>query len=715
MKGRILDCVFFWLCRSAAASLLRKNDEHQVYDTSSSARKSDAFARSRQVTAEVPDELRECENNLKAADSSSDGVINKAEFGSFVSLHSGGRVHNPTTDYDIMIIFFAESCIQCLELTQDNTCCVGARAGIVIDPTELEFKDYLETLYYVCKSVDLQIAILFPPESPAASPSDEPSQSPNEATSTSIPTTASLTRSPISPPITAPTNAPTSISPTRIPSLFPVPTRTPVPTEDPTTPHTLEPISTSPMNSPAATNPLGKPSSNPTGSPSKVHPTGGPTTPIAVPTSGPVPEPSIGPSEFRQSLAPTRQSGELSSLPSFLASAYPSVLPSLLPTTLLSSQPSEGTPFELLISTEFSLPENETSCIGSVAVSHDYLAVGWPCANDWNGLVQTHVSGGVLPDLNASGALKFGSAVKLKVNDLGEPHLLVGATETKEINGTRKFGSVDYFQYDGEEWERVGPILPPAENLEENGEFGFAVALASSNQRIAIGAPFSKTRVVLPRLDLFLLSGRVYTFEYNGSEWVQMAPPLVGNLQAMAGSSLDMSDDGSRLLVGAPAFEGGDGGVGYYKWDEDKKIWESIFSFTLSKSDEALGTSAIIISGNRWISFGGPSFGNNQGVIRVFQETENSDSLFTQVGTDIIGSDGERIGNTLSGTGERITFGTDTLIIRVYDYDGENWEEAASINVPFPISDLALAEDGRSVTVAMEGGTTHIYEIVRKV
>ena len=59
---------------------------------------------------------------------------------------------------------------------------------------------------------------------------------------------------------------------------------------------------------------------------------------------------------------------------------------------------------------------------------------------------------------------------------------------------------------------------------ESNGEFGAGVAVAADTRRIAVGGP----RTSLDAENL--RNGRVYTYEYDGTDFVQLATPIDGPL-----------------------------------------------------------------------------------------------------------------------------------------------------------------------------------------
>ncbi|KAL7580954.1 hypothetical protein ACA910_005770 [Epithemia clementina (nom. ined.)] len=301
-------------------------------------------------------------------------------------------------------------------------------------------------------------------------------------------------------------------------------------------------------------------------------------------------------------------------------------------------------------------------------------------------------------------ALEFGSAVDL-TNVSGTISLLVGAKETRDVNGDVSFGSAHYYEYNGSSLVQIGSTMKPFSLVEAGGDFGASVAMASTLRRFAVGAPSSST---FEKKD----TGRVYTYEYVGTDWQKMtAEPLFGDAGSMLGSSLDMSRDGSRVFAGAPTDQNGNGAVFYYAWNATNSAWKSLFSLG-GATKEALGTSvAVLDDSGSLIAFGGPSYGDNQGVIRVY--SESGAEFFTKQGSDIVGATNEWIGTTLCGAQGRLAYGTDTGFFHVYEYSNGDWVEVATgPTLGSAVVSIAMSEDGNSVVVGLANEEVRVYKLM---
>jgi len=416
----------------------------------------------------------------------------------------------------------------------------------------------------------------------------------------------------------------------------------------------------------------------------------------ANPSSTPWTTPSGETPTGQPSLAPTTQTA-----------------PSAGPTPLVTQPPT--TPRQWgAVAGPFSTSESFNADFGfAVALVDDFLLAGEPLGGnlaEGNVVAFSRLGGySTVPFDFSLATIQFGYALDAAVVS-GTPSVVVGAINTNFENPTsntfERFGSAHYFEFDGQDWVEVGETIEPDVVLQETGaEFGQAVALSSASRRIAIAAPSSSVSAQLKD------TGRIYTFEFNGSNWVEMAGALVGARAGMfLGSSLDMSTDGTMLLAGSPGDGGGDGSAALYEWTGS--FWNQTFFLQAeSDSQESLGTSVAFVSSSI-IAVGGPNHASGQGVIRIY---ENSDGNGFQKVTDIVGEAGESLGNTISGSNSRVAYGTETGSFHVFGHDGQAFFEMPSTGGPSSLGSavqaIALSVDGTTVAVGTASEEVVVYEL----
>jgi hypothetical protein len=132
--------------------------------------------------------------------------------------------------------------------------------------------------------------------------------------------------------------------------------------------------------------------------------------------------------------------------------------------------------------------------------------------------------------------------------------------------------------------------------------------------------------------------GSVWTWTYTGGTWVADASRLRGSVTAIEdrfGASLEMSQDGVYLLVGAPEFESGNGCVRFYQ--RSGSLWSALNAFcgtaaftgtyALVGASPHVGFSVTITQTGTFAATGSPNEDTNKGTTRMFCRSGSTWSL----------------------------------------------------------------------------------------
>jgi hypothetical protein len=317
-----------------------------------------------------------------------------------------------------------------------------------------------------------------------------------------------------------------------------------------------------------------------------------------------------------------------------------------------------GGPFAGPVSTSFGRSVDISSIIMAVgAATSDF---GQTFLYQFNGTGWEELSESTLTGDQARG--RFGSDVAVTGDEV-----LVGASGVFADQTRTPTGVAKYYQRQADNtFTQVGSTLRGDEDFFAPLEaFGTSVA-ASVNRRVVIGAPGSNVGGVAQ-------VGRVYPFEFDvdAQDWVRMQDtPIAGSLNDNLGVAVDISNDGSKFVVGAPSND-----AGYFEvfvWNDSLSPpeWESVFFRAGSENSEGFGSGVSMIADNGSLfAVGGPNYMGGQGVIRVYEE--GSLGKYSQVGPDIVGEVGEALGvrNTFSGDGMTVIAGTANGVAKRFDYD----------------------------------------------
>ena len=187
-----------------------------------------------------------------------------------------------------------------------------------------------------------------------------------------------------------------------------------------------------------------------------------------------------------------------------------------------------------------------------------------------------------------------------------------------------------------------------------NGEnTGSSVSISDDGTKVVIGAPQANSYM-----------GRVRVYEYFGGGWSQMGVDIPGDVtNSFSGTSVSMSDDGLTIAIGTPW----DNGSGAYEgrvqiFTYAGGAWTQVGSDIYGEAANDQSGQSVSISGDGSIvaigAIGNDANGTDAGQVRVY---ENIASTWTQIGADI---DGEAAGDnsgkaiSLSADGSTVAIGS---------------------------------------------------------
>lgn len=189
--------------------------------------------------------------------------------------------------------------------------------------------------------------------------------------------------------------------------------------------------------------------------------------------------------------------------------------------------------------------------------------------------------------------------------------------------------------------------------------------------------------------------GRVYTYHYNGSTWIEnkiIYTPAGGEVSVNFGYSIDLSDDGNTLAIGKN-IQGTTNAVYIYKWNGTS--WQS--SGTLSVASNINFGFAVSLSGNgQCVAIGAPIYDSispsviASGTVYIYTLSGASWNLTTNIVTPDAEED-DRFGNAVS-----LNYSGDTLVasasrkdisgmqdhgkIYIYKKVGSTWNYSTALN-----------------------------------
>ena len=234
---------------------------------------------------------------------------------------------------------------------------------------------------------------------------------------------------------------------------------------------------------------------------------------------------------------------------------------------------------------------------------------------------------------------------------------------------------------------------------------GTSVSLSSDGNRLVIGAPGNDGNGSE--------SGHARVYQWSGVAWTQLGADIDGEAAGDdSGESVSLSSDGNRLAIGAPRNDANgmnSGHVRVYEWSDS--TWTQLGTdIDGEAAGDGSGFSVSLSSDGNRLAIGAHLNDDNSGHVRVY---EWSDSTWTQLGTDIDGDAAAQYTGfsvSLSSDGNRLAVGAPWSRGNG-DYSGHarvyQWSGTAWTQLGADI-DGEAADDNSGWSVSLSSGGNHL-------
>ena len=305
----------------------------------------------------------------------------------------------------------------------------------------------------------------------------------------------------------------------------------------------------------------------------------------------------------------------------------------------------------------------------SVAMSKDGLRVaiaapggssgrGVTRVLDWDATLEEWVQVG--QDIEGP-IVNFGLGWSLDMNEDGS-RIVLGAPEANNDDGAIYAYELDV----SNTWQILGSAINPES---AKGQAGVSVTMSADGDRVAFGAPRTNA-----------YSGRVTAFQLVDGQWVRLGQNIdCMEYSAYSGASIAMDADGKRLVIGGRLGSYYTGYVKVFDYDEDTSQW--VLDGYISGKDyyDRFGSSVDISEdGNRivvgaYTSDGQTAGRHDAGEFCIFEYDGNNWHI---LGEQVVGAaQMDKFGESVSISGD----GTHVAISSPGSDD--NWENAGKVAV----------------------------------
>ncbi len=279
---------------------------------------------------------------------------------------------------------------------------------------------------------------------------------------------------------------------------------------------------------------------------------------------------------------------------------------------------------------------------------------------------------------------------------------LAAGAPIHDTNAGQTVGQVSVYEWDGDNWAQLGM---PLEGSSEGDIFGSSVALSGNGQVLAVGAVGYDNAMGYENV------GRVQVYAWNGSEWEVRGTPIEGDMiNGILGTAVALSESGEVLAVGAPWYDANfqtlSGRVWIYRWDGSE--WQLDAMLDGMDGGEQFGFVLDFSGSGDVLAVGAPQSdlnGSLSGAVRVYAY---DGSAWQQLGTDLYGEPATFFGTSvsLSEDGSILAAGKpgsssalEAGQVEVYQWSGTTWE---SVGEPLTGS-MAADRFGASVALSADG------------
>ena len=286
------------------------------------------------------------------------------------------------------------------------------------------------------------------------------------------------------------------------------------------------------------------------------------------------------------------------------------------------------------------------------------------------------------------GSQHIGEFIDNKVNNAPAP------SATQPTMKLTKFGGSQI------NWNQMGEIL----GVSTGDQFGIACALSADGSRLVVGASKAPNGSG---------TGEVRVYEWNGTSWQPMGSAITGaSSNSFFGSSVAISANGGRIVVGAWGESSNKGTVRVYQWvgvaPQLPSGWYQFPVLTGELADDYFGWSVAMSAGGENVAVGAVRIGQ----VKVY--SFNADDEYEALGLDI---DGDQVGDefgyrvSMSADGRRVAIsgpanqdnGTYSGHVKIFQFEGSEHVGFAWKQVGQDIDGAAASDLTRMIALSADG------------
>jgi len=198
-------------------------------------------------------------------------------------------------------------------------------------------------------------------------------------------------------------------------------------------------------------------------------------------------------------------------------------------------------------------------------------------------------------------------------------------------------GGVYVYRMGDNGWELHGALQPPV--ADAGDEFGRDVAISADGTRIIVGSPGEdSSQSSVPTMNDITNIGIAYVYWYGETGWgiAEKLKPYTAGGHSF-GRSVDMTDDGMAVVVGAPQSDGYEGSVHYYEFSSGAGYQHRhTITDSLAQAGDRFGMSVAISGDGSTLAVGEPFDGNYNTGVGASKTPKNSPPVLASISSGAV-------------------------------------------------------------------------------
>jgi hypothetical protein len=301
----------------------------------------------------------------------------------------------------------------------------------------------------------------------------------------------------------------------------------------------------------------------------------------------------------------------------------------------------------------------------------------------------------------------LGRDIRGSANERSGESVSISADGTTVAIGSPSFsnfqGLVRVYRYNATEmeWRPYGNIINAQSPIDEAGK---SVSISANGNIVAVGHPgWNNTQ------------GMVRVYQYSVSTWNNIGGHIISALGVpLNGWSVSLSENGYTVAIGSPSFNNSKGLVKVYRYNSVQLRWDPVGLEILGGDGVRLGSSvSISADGNRLV------VGGKSSIAYVYNYNANTNS-WAQLGERllaqapppaIIGAAEVNVSISSDGMTVACRYSTTTCVFIYNNTSGGSWRQLGQNFATTDVGPVNISKDGTTVAILTNPNVTRIYNV----